>query len=745
MTKEKILLPVRGMHCSACAGIIERVVGKLEGVERINVNFATEKVSLEYDSEKINLDKVNNAIEKLGYKIIYIKEGETLEDRERIAREQEIRRQEILFVLAFVLSAPMMVHHIIMWIFEYHVHFIYGINLSYVYFAMATPVQFIAGYQFYKGSYAALRHKAADMNVLIALGTSAAYLYSATTAIFVPNVNVHDVYFETSATLITFVLLGKLLEARAKGRTSEAIKKLLKLQAKTARIVRDGKEIEVTVEEVMVGDIVVVRPGERIPVDGVVVDGHSDVDEKVITGESMPVSKDKGSEVIGATFNINGVLKFEATKVGKDTTLAQIIRIVEEAQGSKAPIQRFADWVSSWFVPAVVGIALFTFSVWYFGAGATFIFALIAMTGVLVIACPCALGLATPTAIMVGTGKGAENGILIKSGEALETAHKLQTIVFDKTGTLTKGEPAVTDVIATKTYDEEKLLTIAAIAEKGSEHPIGEAIVKGVQNRNIRVPDAESFEALSGLGVKAKHKGKNILVGNRLLMQKNDVGVDALKSEIERLQGEGKTVVIVAVNKKLAGLVAVADTLKQYSREAVEELNKMGVEVIMLTGDNERTANAIAKQLGVKRVLAEVLPADKAEVIKKLQKEGKVVGMVGDGINDAPALAQADIGIAIGSGTDVAIETGNIVLIKEDLRDVVTAIDLSKTTIKKIKQNMFWALFYNTLGIPIAAGILYPFFGFLLRPEIAAAAMAMSSVSVVTNSLLLKRYEPKIK
>ena len=556
-------------------------------------------------------------------------------------------------------------------------------------------------------------------------------------------------YYTTAVTLMLFLVLGKLLEAIAKGRTSAAIRKLMGLRAKTARIIRDGNEIEVPVEDVQVGDIVIVRPGEKIPVDGEVTDGYSAVDEKVITGESIPVEKKVGDSVVGATINKTGMLKFKATKVGSDTVLAQIIKLVENALGSKAPIQRMVDVVSSYFVPMVLISATLAFFIWYFVA-ADFTFALTIFIAVLIIACPCAMGLATPTAIMVGVGKGAEYGVLIKSSEALETVHKLQAIVFDKTGTLTKGEPEVTDIIPASAFknkkqDQEELIKLAAIAEKNSEHPLGEAIVRKAQEMNLEVVDPEQFNAIPGFGVEVEHKGKKVLLGTRKLMEQNKVDIKDLEQTMQSLEEDGKTAMLVAVDGKAAGLIAVADTLKEHSVDAVKTLQNMGIEVVMLTGDNKRTAQAIAKQIGVKRVFAEVLPKDKASEIKRLQDEGKIVAMVGDGINDAPALAQANIGIAVGSGTDIAIETGDIVLVKNDLRDVVTSIQLSNATISKIKQGLFWAFAYNVILIPVAAGILYPTFNILLEPTYAAIAMSLSSVSVVTNASLLRRFKPKLE
>jgi len=610
-------------------------------------------------------------------------------------------------------------------------------------FLLSTPVQFIGGWRFYKGTWDAIKQKIANMDVLIAVGTSAAWIYS-TLVTFFPKIFAGEVYFDTAALIIAFILLGKLLEDIAKGKASEAVRKLMDLQPRMAKVIREGVEVEIPVEKVEVGDTVVVRPGEKIPVDGKVIEGYSSVDEKMITGESIPVEKKAGDEVIGATINKTGMLKFKATKIGADTTLSQIIKLVEEAQISRAPIQRLADVISSYFVPVVIAIGTISFLVWYFIGRTSFIFAFTTFIAVLIIACPCALGLATPTAILVGTGKGAENGILIKGGENLEKAHKIQTIVFDKTGTLTKGEPSVTDIVKIGEHSEKEALKFAATAEKGSEHPLGEAILKKAKESEIEVPDPTHFEAIPGQGVKARYGEKEILFGNRRLMEVNGIPTENFEEKIRALEEDGKTAMILAVNKKAAGIIGVADTLKEYSTEAVKQLQKMGLDVILLTGDNPRTANAIAKNLGIKRALAEVLPGDKAKMIKNLQSEGKVVAMVGDGINDAPALAQADVGIAIGSGTDVAIETGGIILIKEDLRDVVTAIQLSKRTMSKIKQNLFWAFFYNIAFIPIAAGILYPLFGILLNPIFAAIAMAASSVTVVGNSLLLRRFASSI-
>ncbi|NWG08942.1 MAG: heavy metal translocating P-type ATPase [Nitrososphaerales archaeon] len=603
-------------------------------------------------------------------------------------------------------------------------------------FLVATPVQFVAGMRFYRGTLDAIRNKSANMDSLIAVGTSTAWLYSTIVTFFPGALPSSEVYFDTASLIIALVLVGRTLEHVAKGRASEAVRRLLDLQPSLATVIRNGREEQVPVEEVNVGDLILVKPGEKIPVDGEVVEGHSPVDEKMITGESIPVEKKVGDEVIGATINKTGLLKFRATKVGADTTLSQIINLVEEAQSTKAPVERLVDRISSYFVPIVIFIAVGAFVGWYLIAGRSFGFALLAFVAVLIIACPCALGIATPIALVTGTGKGAENGILIKGAEYLERSRRIDAMVFDKTGTLTKGEPSVTDVISLADLSDEETLRIAAIAERGSEHPLGEAILRKAEERGLEISDPESFEAIPGHGVRMTFKGSEYLLGNRRLMTDKGIGINEYEDRIKELEGDGKTVVLLASKQRVMGLIAVADLPKKEAKEAVESLTRLGLEVIMLSGDNKRTAEAIAKQLGIGKVIAEVLPWEKSEVIKKLQREGKSVAMVGDGINDAPALAQADLGIAVGSGTDIAKETGGIILIKDDLKDVVTAIKLSRRTLSKVKQNLFWAFAYNTALIPAAAlGII--------SPILAAGAMAMSSVTVVTNTLLLRRFRPE--
>ena len=745
-----VTLKISGMHCVMCAQTIEKALNEKEGVYRAVVNFALENATIEYNPAQIGVAGIIKVVRDVGYDVITPEIG--VENSEQKERNREIRSLKIRLIFSVIVTIPVVLYSNAQFIpFSLPVLPVDNF-IPLLLFVLATPVHFLVGHSFFVGAYKALRNKTPNMDVLVTTGTSAAYFYS----VYVTFSGEGQLYYTTAVSLMTFLVLGRLLEATAKGRTSVAIRKLMNLRAKTARIERDGNEIEIPAEDVQVDDIVVVRPGEKIPVDGVVIEGYSGVDEKVITGESIPVEKKANDQVVGATINKTGVLKFKATRVGADTVLAQIIRLVESALGSKAPIQRLVDVVSGYFVPFVILTAITSFIVWSL-LGLGFIFALTIFIAVLIIACPCAMGLATPTAIMVGVGKGAENGILIKSGEALETAHKLQAIVFDKTGTLTKGEPEVTDIIPVQFLNAasiakkgtkiaaDDLLMFAAVAEKNSEHPLGEAIVKKAKERMIEVTDPTFFNAIPGYGVEVKHNNKKVLLGNRKIMERSSVAIGSLEETMKRLEEDGKTAMLVAVDDKVIGVIAVADTLMEHSVEAVKALQRMGLEVIMLTGDNERTAKAIARQIGVDNILAEVLPQDKAFEIKRLQDEGKLVAMVGDGINDAPALAQANIGIAVGSGTDVALEAGEIVLVKNDLRDVVISIQLSRATMSKIRQGLFWAFAYNVALIPVAAGILYPFTGFLLNPVFAAAAMAFSSVSVVTNASLLRRFKPKLE
>lgn len=741
----EITLPISGMTCASCAKAIEKAIGKLPGINEVSVNFATEKARVVYDSSKTRISEIKDAVSKAGYKALEIEAGEQV-DHERERREKEMKSLWNKFLVASTFTIPLlyiaMGHMLKLPLPESIMPEMHPLNFGLIQLALALPV-IIAGYRFYTVGFSRLIKREPNMDSLIAMGTSAAFLYGIYAIVQIINGKVeyaNDLYFETAGVIIALILLGKYLEAVTKGKTSEAIKKLMGLAPKTATIIHDGKEMIIPIEEVEVGDIILVKPGEKIPVDGEVVEGRTSVDESMLTGESIPVEKSAGSKVIGASINKNGTIKFKATKVGKDTALAQIIKLVEDAQGSKAPIAKMADIISGYFVPVVITIAVLSGAAWYL-AGMSPIFAITIFIAVLVIACPCALGLATPTAIMVGTGKGAEYGVLIKGGEALETTHKIKTIVFDKTGTITEGKPKVTDIVTTGIVSESELLQLSASAEKGSEHPLGEAIVNGAAEKKLELLNVESFEAIPGHGIEVVIKGRKMLLGNKRLMDDRNIGI-TLQNESDRLAGEGKTPMYVAIDNKLAGIIAVADVMKSSSKRAIEVLHSMGIEVAMITGDNRRTAEAIAKQVGIDRVLAEVLPQDKANEVKKLQAEGKKVAMVGDGINDAPALAQADIGIAIGSGTDVAMESADIVLMRSDLMDVPTAIQLSKKTIRNIKQNLFWAFAYNTAGIPVAAGLLYLFGGPLLNPIIAAGAMAFSSVSVLMNALRLKRFRP---
>ncbi|MGE5443504.1 MAG: heavy metal translocating P-type ATPase [Ignavibacteriales bacterium] len=742
---QKATIPIRGMHCASCVETIETTLWEMEGVVSANVNFGTEKATVEFIPGKVSLSEIRRAMRELGYEPLDPEE-ENLADEEKKAQERETKTLGNKLIFSAAVGLIMFLGSMNEW-FPWMPNILKNwITL----FILTTPVQFWAGWQFYKGALAALKHKRTDMNTLIALGTSAAYLYSVI-ATFFPNIFLRGgiepaTYYDTSAIIISLILLGRFLESKARGKTNEAVRKLISLGAKTASVMKDGDEVDIPVEEVQVGDILVVRPGEKIPVDGIVQEGYSTVDESMITGEPIPSEKKAGDKVIGPTINRTGSFKFRATSVGKDTVLSQIIKLVEEAQASKAPIQRLADIIALYFVPVVIGIAVLTFIIWYFfGPAPTFTYAFLNFVAVLIIACPCALGLATPTAIMVGTGKGAENGVLIKNAEALEMARKINVIVFDKTGTLTKGKPEVTDILTSGEFPKVDILRIVSSAESGSEHPLSEAIVQHAKKMGLNVKDSERFSAIPGEGIESTVDGHSVFVGNIKLMNSKGIDMTHLENMAEKLADEGKIPVFVSLDKKGAGIIAVADTLKPYSLEVVQAIKNLGIEVILITGDNRRTAEAIGKKLGIDRVFAEVAPQDKANEIKKLQEEGKTVAMVGDGINDAPALAQADLGIAIGAGTDIAIESGDIVLIGDDLRGVITAIELSRKTISTIKQNFFWAFFYNVLLIPLAAGVLYPFFGILLNPILAAAAMALSSVSVVSNSLRLKRFKTKLQ
>lgn len=744
-SKREASIPISGMTCASCAKAVERGINKLSGIEEVSVNFATEKAKVVYDSSSTRISDIKDAIVKAGYKPLEIETGDQV-DPEKERREKEIKSLWTRFIVAIIFSAPLL------YIAMGHM---LGFPLPKILMPEENPLYFgliqlilvipvvISGRKFYTIGFPKLIKREPNMDSLIAIGTSAAILYGVYAIIQIINGHneyAKDLYFESAGVIIALILLGKYLESVTKGRTSEAIKKLMGLAPKTATVIHDGKEMVIPIEEVEAGDVLVVKPGEKIPVDGEVTEGRTSIDESMLTGESIPVEKNVGSKVIGASINKNGTIKFKATKVGKDTALAQIIKLVEDAQGSKAPIARMADVIAGYFVPVVISIAVIAGLAWYI-SGETPIFSLTIFIAVLVIACPCALGLATPTAIMVGTGKGAEYGVLIKGGEALETAYQIKTIVFDKTGTITEGKPKVTDIVTTEMINEKELLQLSASAEKGSEHPLGEAIVNDAKDKNIDFLNLESFEAIPGQGIEVVIQGKTMLLGNKKLMDDRNIKI-MLQKDSNRLAEEGKTPMFIAIDEKLAGIVAVADVIKPGSQRAIEKLHEMGIQVTMITGDNRRTAEAIAKQVGIDRVLAEVLPQDKANEVKKLQGEGIKVAMVGDGINDAPALAQADIGIAIGSGTDVAMESADIVLMRSDLMDVPTAIELSKRTIRNIKQNLFWAFAYNTAGIPIAAGVLHLFGGPLLNPMIAAAAMSFSSVSVLTNALRLKRFKP---
>ena len=732
---------VEGMSCSACANRVERITKKIDGVESANVNFATEKLTVRVDAEKVRYSDIKLAVDKAGFKLI--KEEDQVKEVSKKKDESKILLNRFIFSLIF--TVPLLIismgHMVGMPLPSIIDPMKNPLNFALIQLVLTIPVM-VAGYKFYKIGYKNLFKLSPNMDSLIAIGTSAAVAYGLFAIYKILNGETHyamHLYFESAVVILTLITLGKYLEAVSKGKTSEAIKKLMGLAPKTATIIKNGKEVSIPIEEVIVGDIILVKPGEKLPVDGEIIEGSTSIDESMLTGESIPVEKNIGSTVIGASINKAGFIKYKATKVGKDTALAQIVKLVEEAQGTKAPIAKMADIIAAYFVPTVMALAIIAAVGWLI-AGESTVFALTIFISVLVIACPCALGLATPTAIMVGTGKGAENGVLIKGGEALETTYKIDTIVFDKTGTITEGKPKVTDIICNG-IKEEEVLVLAASAEKGSEHPLGEAIVREAEDRSLEFKSLEHFKAVPGHGIEVTIEGKDILLGNKKLMIENNINIESLHVESDRLATEGKTPMYIAINNKLSGIIAVADTVKENSKAAIEELKKMNVNVAMITGDNKKTAEAIAKSVGIDIVLAEVLPEDKANEVKKLQGQNRKVAMVGDGINDAPALVQADVGIAIGSGTDVAIESADIVLMKSDLKDVVTAIRLSKATIKNIKENLFWAFGYNVLGIPVAMGVLHIFGGPLLNPMIAAAAMSFSSVSVLLNALRLKKFK----
>jgi Cu+-exporting ATPase len=747
--EKQITMPISGMTCAACANKIEKTVAQLEGVSIASVNFATEKLSIKYDPTITRISTIKAAVIKIGYTPLE-SVGINQVDEDKKRKEKEIKVMWIKFVISIIFSLPLLYISMAPMITIIDLPLpmslnpmMNPVNYTITQILLSIPV-ILAGYRFYVVGFRAIWLRSPNMDSLIAMGTSAAVIYSAAISFQIFNgnyTNVQNMYYETAAVIVALLLLGKALEAVSKGKTSEAIKKLIGLAPKTALVLHEGKEVVISVDEVEVGDVIIVKPGEKIPVDGEVVNGYTSINESMLTGESMPVEKRVGSQVFAASINGNGMIQFKATKVGADTALAQIIKLVEDAQGSKAPIAQLADVVSGYFVPIAFMIALISAIAWAI-SGQPITFALTIFISVLVIACPCALGLATPTAIMVGTGKGAENGVLIKSGAALEMAYKVNTIIFDKTGTITEGKPVVTDIVMLSNYSQDYLLQIAASAEKGSEHPLGDAIVKGAQAKGLEMLSIESFEAIPGHGIEVRIDGQHLLLGNRKLMVKHNVSLLESVSISDDLADEGKTPMFIAIDGKMAGIIAVADIVKKSSSNAIKKLKQMGIEVAMITGDNRKTADAIARQVGITTVLAEVLPQDKSFEVKKLQEAGRIVAMVGDGINDAPALAQSDIGIAIGSGTDVAMESADIVLMRSDLMDVPTALKLSKSTIRNIKENLFWAFAYNILGIPIAAGVLFIFGGPTLNPIYAAAAMSLSSISVLSNALRLKSFKP---
>ena len=739
----EVVIPMEGMSCMSCVGSIEKALNKQDGVTSVAVNLTTGKAKIKYNSKKVKLSQIKSIIDKLGFKVLEIEAKKN--DLERFSKDKEASELKRKFIFAGIFAVPLLIVSMGPMV---------GLTLPDIINPNVNPLSFaltqlmlsvpalISGHSIHEKGLKSLFNKNPNMDSLIAIGTTSAFTYGmyAIYQIIIGNHHmVMNLYFETYTVIITLILLGRYLESKSKGKTSDAIKKLIGMQPKTAEIIQDGKEVTVRIEEVEVGDIVFVKPGEKLPVDGTVVDGYTSIDESMLTGESMPVEKQVGDKVVGGSINKNGVIKYEAKKVGEDTALAQIIRLVEEAQSSKAPIAKLADIIAGYFIPVVISIAILAATIWLI-TGQSLVFALTIFITVLVISCPCALGLATPTAIMVGTGKGAENGVLIKSGEALETAHKIKMVVLDKTGTITEGKPVVTDIIVGQGITEDELLVLAASSEKGSEHPLGEALINKLNETNLEFKKTDKFLAIPGHGIEVEIEGKKVILGNKKLMDDKNIAINLIE-ESDKLANQGKTPMYITVEGKLVGIIAVADIVKKNSKKAIEKLHDLGIEVAMITGDNKRTAEAIAKQVGIDSVISEVLPEEKSEEIRKLQKKGNVVAMVGDGVNDAPALAQADIGIAIGSGTDVAIESADIVLVRSDLIDVATAIKLSKKTIANVKQNLFWAFAYNVAGIPLAAGVFYSLGGPLLDPMFAAGAMALSSISVVSNALRLKNFK----
>lgn len=746
LPRDETTFIVSGMTCASCSQTVEKAVDQLDGVEKAQVNLATEKLNVAFNQQVLTEADIIKTVQEAGYDA-KVASGALEREDTKVKKQAEMTRMWQRFFYSAIFTVPLlyvsMGHMVGLPLPQIIDPMMHPVIFSFLQLILTIPVM-VLGWPFFHVGFKTLVKRHPNMDSLVALGTSAAFLYSLGATIAVALGESHyamDLYYESAAVILTLITLGKYLEARSKGKTSEAIEKLMGLQPKTARVTRDGEEMEIPIESVRVGDTIIVKPGEKLPVDGIVTEGKTSIDEAMLTGESIPVEKTAGDSVIGASMNKNGTIQYEATKVGEDTALSQIIKLVEDAQGSKAPIAKLADIISGYFVPIVIVISILSGLSWFI-AGETGLFSLTIAISVLVIACPCALGLATPTAIMVGTGKGAENGVLIKSGVALETTHKLDTLIFDKTGTITEGKPVVTDILTVNSTAEEELLQLTASSEKGSEHPLGEAIVRAAEDRQLTFLTVDQFEAIPGRGIDVSINQRTLLAGNRKLMTERGISLTAVEEASDRLAGEGKTPMYIAIDGEMAGIIAVADTVKQHSKQAIEKLHQMGIEVAMITGDNSRTAEAIAKSVGIDRVLSEVLPEDKANEVKKLQAEGKKVGMVGDGINDAPALAQSDIGLAIGSGTDVAMESADIVLMRSDLMDVPTALELSHATIRNIKQNLFWAFAYNVIGIPIAMGLLHIFGGPLLNPMLAGAAMSFSSVSVLINALRLKRFKP---